>query len=193
MDIELYKPEQHLKPMNIYDLYRTIQHKKQKRVRSYDAVLSKCYSHIQKAADSELFQTFFEVPVFLVGVPLFDLNQCTAYIITQLRNNGFLVKYFFPKILYISWEIKGGDKGVEREHDNAVDRNPDRNVDRNVDRNPDRNVDRNADRAEYDPLGEPYMVKHDSMKKETSKPVVRHPFSQYATKYKPNGRFVLHL
>jgi len=189
MDIELYKPEQHLKPMNIYDLYRSIQHKKQKRVRSYDAVLSKCYAHIQKAADTELFQTFFEVPVFLVGVPLFDLNQCTAYVITQLRNNGFLVKYFFPKILYISWEIKSGDKGVEKDTERSGDRNEGRGH-RDEERDPYAAAN---GRSEFDPLGEPYMVQHDSMKKEVGKPAVRHPFSQYATKYKPNGRFVLHL
>ena len=52
---------------------------------------------------------FFEVPEFVIGYPLYNINECVNYIHDKLTSNGFLVKYYFPNILYISWsedEIK---------------------------------------------------------------------------------------
>ena len=189
MNIEVYKPDE-VKPMNIYDLYRGIQQKKMKRIKSYDTVLSKCYAHIQKAADTELFQTFFEVPVFIVGLPLYDLNHCTAYIITQLRNNGFLVTYYFPRILYISWEIKEIRDKKEKAHERRGDRNiPDTGLD---------DIFKQTTHTErtLHPFTRPNA--------HTQEPVMNHPyhgdtiakrspFPAYATKFKPNGKFVINL
>jgi hypothetical protein len=54
-----------------------------------------------------------EVPEYVCGFPLYDLNSCIKYLIDSLKVNGFLVKYYFPKVLYISWdfeEIKNENK-----------------------------------------------------------------------------------
>jgi hypothetical protein len=92
--------------INIYDLYRNIQMKKQKRFVSYDKVFERCCNRIQQAAENEQMKVLFEIPEFIMGLPIYDITKCTAYIMTKLRNSGFFVNYFFPRILYISWEIK---------------------------------------------------------------------------------------
>jgi len=186
MNIEVYKPDE-VKPMNIYDLYRGIQQKKMKRIKSYDAVLSKCYAHIQKAADTELFQTFFEVPVFIVGLPLYDLNHCTAYIITQLRNNGFLVTYYFPRILYISWEIKEIRDKKEKAHERREERGVSEIGLDDIFRhshNERTNQQPHSRPHTHEPVMNPYQS--DTIAK-------RSPFPAYATKFKPNGKFVINL
>ena len=192
MNIEVYKPDE-VKPMNIYDLYRGIQQKKMKRIKSYDTVLSKCYAHIQKAADTELFQTFFEVPVFIVGLPLYDLNHCTAYIITQLRNNGFLVTYYFPRILYISWEIKEIRDKKEKAHERRGDRNiPETRLD-------DIFTHTHNERTQQLPFTRPNAHPHIHAQEPVMPPyqgdtiAKRSPFPAYATKFKPNGKFVINL
>jgi hypothetical protein len=187
MNIEVYKPDE-VKPMNIYDLYRGIQQKKMKRIKSYDTVLSKCYAHIQKAADTELFQTFFEVPVFIVGLPLYDLNHCTAYIITQLRNNGFLVTYYFPRILYISWEIKEIRDKKEKAHERGGRHMPDTGLD-------DIFTHTHNERTQQLPFTRPNAHTQEPIMPPYQGDTIakRSPFPAYATKFKPNGKFVINL
>ncbi len=90
--------------INIYDLYRNINEKKNRKNYCYNEVLHKIHEKIKKVSDKELYKIFYDVPEFVYGLPTYDLNTCTAYIMKQLRANGFLVKYYFPKFLYISWD-----------------------------------------------------------------------------------------
>jgi hypothetical protein len=46
----------------------------------------------------------FEVPEYVVGLPLFNLNMCIAFIIRDLRTQGYFTKYLYPNFLYISWD-----------------------------------------------------------------------------------------
>ena len=90
--------------INIYDLYRNIDEVKQKKNVSYNEVLILIHERIKKASLKEKYKIVYEVPEYLFGVPSYNLNKCLAYIMKELRTNGFLVKYYFPKILYISWD-----------------------------------------------------------------------------------------
>jgi hypothetical protein len=47
---------------------------------------------------------YFEVPEFIIGKPVYKLNDCIKFIIISLSNRGFSIKYFFPRVLYVSWE-----------------------------------------------------------------------------------------
>jgi len=90
--------------INIYDLYRNIDEVKQKKNTSYNEVLILIHGRIKKASLKERYKIIYEVPEYLFGIPSYNLNKCLAYIMKELRGNGFLVKYYFPKILYISWD-----------------------------------------------------------------------------------------
>ena len=90
--------------INIYDLYRNIDDVKEKKNVSYNEVLVLIHERIKKASLKEKYKIVYEVPEYLFGIPSYNLNKCLAYIIKELRINGFLVKYYFPKILYISWD-----------------------------------------------------------------------------------------
>lgn len=90
--------------LNIYDLYRDINEKKEKKNVSYNEVLYKIHDKIKRSAEKERYKLVYEIPEVVFGLPTYDLNMCIAYIMKQLRSNGFLVKYYFPKILYISWD-----------------------------------------------------------------------------------------
>ena len=90
--------------LNIYDLYRNINNKKEKKNISYNEVLYKIHDKIKRTSEKERYKLVYEIPEVVFGLPTYDLNMCIAYIMKQLRSNGFLVKYYFPKILYISWD-----------------------------------------------------------------------------------------
>jgi hypothetical protein len=58
----------------------------------------------------------YTVPPFILGLPSIDLEDCIVYIVFQLRNSGFEVRFTYPNLLYISW------KAYEREY--LMTRNP---------------------------------------------------------------------
>lgn len=90
--------------LNILDLHRTIMEKKNRRCEAFEKVLSICHRRIKIAAENQLLKTLIAVPEFIVGYPIFNMNECLEYIIDSLKKNGLYVKYFFPNILYISWD-----------------------------------------------------------------------------------------
>ena len=44
------------------------------------------------------------MPEFLVGTPRYDSAACIAYVMDKLTQNGFIVKYTHPNLLFISWQ-----------------------------------------------------------------------------------------
>jgi len=46
----------------------------------------------------------FVIPEFILGIPRYDIAECTNYVIEKLTENGFQVKYTYPNLLFISWQ-----------------------------------------------------------------------------------------
>ena len=40
----------------------------------------------------------------MLGIPKYDHRDCTIFIIEKLRENGFVVNYIHPNLLFISWK-----------------------------------------------------------------------------------------
>lgn len=92
--------------LNILELHRIINSKNEKKNECYEKVLSICHRKITMATENKQLRCLFEVPEYIVGYPIYDLPSCIKYILDSLQNNGFLVKYYFPRVLYISWDFK---------------------------------------------------------------------------------------
>lgn len=95
------------KRLNILDLHRSINEKKIKRTECFEKVLETCHKKIKMCAEtSNKLNCFYEVPEYIMGYPLFDLNDCIMFIMDALNRNGFLAVYYFPKFIYISWDFE---------------------------------------------------------------------------------------
>ena len=46
---------------------------------------------------------WFLVPEMIIGVPKYDQGACIAYLMSQLKENVFNIKYIHPNTLFISW------------------------------------------------------------------------------------------
>ena len=44
------------------------------------------------------------MPEIMIGIPKYDHKDCTAYVIDKLRDNGLVVRYTHPNLLFISWK-----------------------------------------------------------------------------------------
>lgn len=92
-----------MKQLNIFELQSSINKKKQNRNNIYENVLEKCHIKIKTAANKEQYECIYDVPQYIVGLPLYNINECIDFMVRQLNDNGFKVTYHFPKMLYISW------------------------------------------------------------------------------------------
>jgi len=93
--------------LNMKDLYSTINEKTLKRMEIYDSVLQKCHARIKYNATLQRSYCFFQIPEFIIGVPLFDPNEMKTYIINSLKTNGFQLLYVEPNWLFVHWDVKG--------------------------------------------------------------------------------------
>jgi len=87
----------------LYDRKREVE---VSRMNIYRRILNRVHAKIKMASrqkNNDQF-TFFVVPEFLFGVPKYDVSTCISYIIDKLEENGFLVKYTHPNLLFISWK-----------------------------------------------------------------------------------------
>lgn len=94
-----------VKQLNILDLHRCIYEKKNRANECFEKVLEICHRKIKCAAENQQVRCFIEVPCFVLGYPLFDFTKCVEFVYEKLKKNGFLIKYYFPKHLYISWDF----------------------------------------------------------------------------------------
>jgi len=119
--------------LDIKDLYSTINEKTIKRLEIYDNVLVKCHKRIKYNSSLERTYCFYQIPEFIIGVPLYKVTEMRTYIINSLKNNGFKIMYIEPNWLFISWELPGISKlantGLKKEVKIKENRNKYKSVD----------------------------------------------------------------
>lgn len=92
-----------MKQINIFELQNSINKKENLRISTYEKILERCHQKIKNAASNEQYFVIYDVPHYIVGLPLYNLNNCIEFIITQLKENGFKVEHKLPKFLVVSW------------------------------------------------------------------------------------------
>lgn len=108
-----------MKSLNILDLQRKINQRTAKTTACFERVLEICHKKILFHCDRKHLRFFFEVPEYMFGYPLFDINDAIRYIVDALTKNGFLAIYYFPKHIYVSWdmvEIEAHKKRTKPDH-----------------------------------------------------------------------------
>ena len=94
--------------INITDLYKKKKERDRTREKVYEKVLTKCHNKITYSANKYIDQeyTFYTVPDFIVGFPLFNKDECSKFIIKRLLENGFFIKYVGSGLIFICWKIQ---------------------------------------------------------------------------------------
>jgi hypothetical protein len=92
-----------MKQINIFELQNSVSKKKELRKRVFITILNKCHAKIKEAAKNELYLCYYEVPRYVIGLPLYNLEDCIKFIINQLVDNGFVVEKVLNSCIVISW------------------------------------------------------------------------------------------
>ena len=100
--------------LNINELYETIDQKNNKRLEKFDGILKKIHTRIKYYSKLERTYCFFQIPEFIIGIPLYNVKDLRNYIINSLRRNGFHIVYIDPNWLYISWAKEDRGKVIKK-------------------------------------------------------------------------------
>ena len=96
-------PPPRLDPKILFDKrYR----RDQARLRAYNQLLEQIHQRIYTTSQLTGNANYitYTVPPFIFGLPKLDLEDCIVYLVYQLRQSGYEVRYSYPNLLYISWK-----------------------------------------------------------------------------------------
>ena len=101
----LSKDDEESYKINMDELYEKKQQRDLNTLNTYNKILTRIHNKIKYTSKQTITEKFcwYVIPEVVLGVPKFDHTSCTAYIIHKLRENGFIVKYTHPNLLFISW------------------------------------------------------------------------------------------
>jgi hypothetical protein len=75
------------------------------RVRVYNALLRQVYARVRAVSRvaGAARELHYVVPSWVPGVPRFDVQDCGAYLLWNLRNADYVAEFAPPNALYVSW------------------------------------------------------------------------------------------
>ena len=88
--------------IDIHELNNVRDYRFKKRIEVYDTFLKRCLQKI-KQITRERSYCKYKVPLFSMGIPLFDRHKCVYYVYHKLKNIGFEVSCSNDLTLFISW------------------------------------------------------------------------------------------
>lgn len=108
LNSQIENEESYETKINLDELYEKKQQRDINTMNCYNKILNRIHSRIRLTSQQQqqINNQFcwFIVPEIMIGIPMFDHGACTAYLIDKLRDNGFIVRYTHPNLLFISWK-----------------------------------------------------------------------------------------
>jgi hypothetical protein len=92
--------------INLDELYDRKQQRDLNTLDSYNKILNRIHNRIKTVSRNQINEQFcwYIVPEMMIGIPKFDHGACVAYLMDKLRDNGFIIRYTHPNLLFISWQ-----------------------------------------------------------------------------------------
>ena len=92
--------------LNINSLFNEADKKHLNRLKLFDDILVRIHNRIIYHSNNKWFFCTFNIPEFIIGKPLYKIEDLKKYILDSLKRDKFDVMYVHPNSLFISWENK---------------------------------------------------------------------------------------
>jgi hypothetical protein len=99
-----------LKGIRAEDLIKQQKEREERKKITYEKIYEMVEKKINVASSADYYHTWYQIPEFLLGLPLYSMKECKKYIKEKLKNNGFKTEFYDPNILYIDWSPKKDKK-----------------------------------------------------------------------------------
>ena len=85
------------------------------RLKLFDDILVQIHNKIKLNSKNKTFYCTHQIPEFLIGKPLYKVEDLRKYLIDSLKRDKFDVLYIHPNLLFISWErLKNNRRSVKK-------------------------------------------------------------------------------
>ena len=91
--------------INVDKLKKDAEERRKFKKKCFKKILEMCLTKIELVAKTNTTNTWFEIPVFVLGYPSYEIEDCSRYIMKKLKKNGFKVFFLNPNFLFINWLI----------------------------------------------------------------------------------------
>jgi hypothetical protein len=85
------------------DLIKQQKEREDRKFLTFEKVFKLVEKKIYFASSGNFYTTWYQIPTFLIGLPLYSVDECTKYIIDKLNKNGFETVNIKPDIIIIKW------------------------------------------------------------------------------------------
>lgn len=85
------------------DLIKEQQEKNNIRKKIYRKVYDRIEKKILQLSNVDEYQCWYEIPEFILGIPLYSFIGCKEYILNRLYKNGFKAQMLSNSLLYVDW------------------------------------------------------------------------------------------
>ena len=85
------------------ELVKEQQERDKEKTKLFKKVYKLAEKKIINCSKINLYQCIFEIPHFVLNVPLYSIDNCKNYIIERLKTNGFKVEILNQNTLLIKW------------------------------------------------------------------------------------------
>ena len=89
--------------ISVKDLKEISEKKKKIKKECFKKLLELVNNKIILISKTDQTSTWFEIPLFMLGYPNYEIKECSDYIIKKLKENEFKVNFLEPNILLINW------------------------------------------------------------------------------------------
>jgi hypothetical protein len=93
--------------LSINELYSIKQNIDKNHIKTYNKVVELCNKKIKRIAEHNGYSTFYSVPYYIIGYPLFNVEECIRHLMMLYKKSNYIVNRL-PEpnrnILYISWD-----------------------------------------------------------------------------------------
>lgn len=92
--------------LDLDELYEKKQQYDKQQLENYNKMLAKIHTRIKMISRQNVNQQYcwYVIPETIIGVPRYNQASCIAYVVDQLKSNGFSVRYIHPNTIYICWK-----------------------------------------------------------------------------------------
>lgn len=85
------------------DLINSQKEREKIKYKTFAKVFASIEKKIVLASSTNFYYVWYEIPEFIIGLPLYNLAECKKNIIRQLVMNDFKVEEFDSNLILISW------------------------------------------------------------------------------------------
>ena len=89
--------------ISVKELKEIAERKKKIKKECFKKILELVNNKILLISKTDQTSTWFEIPLFMLGYPTYEIKESSNYIIKKLSEKEFNVNFLEPNILLINW------------------------------------------------------------------------------------------